>query len=157
MDLVLRLLKGNQQPSVNWYLWNYLFRHYSVNSVSEIYFLIQGISMATIWPGCFSLKVLCNFPLLLQNVCTGQPFSIMLYTLCRVHGLFPRRGALHHLQWGPPGTPIPSHPVGGCPGRPGHFAVLQMSTMPQGTVQDQELSPPTTLALRCLCSYYGHA
>lgn len=100
------------------------------------YFLIQCISVAVIWPGCFSLKVLCSFPLLAHDACAGQHFSITVYTLCRAQGLFANQEAFHHLHRGPPShlSPTPSHPIKGCLGRPGPFAVLRMSTMQQGTI-----------------------
>lgn len=152
VGLVLGILQGNQQLSINWCLLNDFFHHYSVNSVLETIWIkresqyhadlffdtghIHGHHLARL----FSLKVLCGFPLLLQNASAGQHFSIMVYTLCRVCGLFASREAFHCLQWGPPSIPTPSHPVGGYLGRPGHFVVLGMSTMQQG----QGLSPPTT-------------
>lgn len=104
------------------------------------YFLIQGISMATTWPGCFLWRWFVVSLCYCKNACSGQNFSIMVYTLCRVHGLCANREAFHCLQWCPPSIPTPSHPVGGYLGRPGHFVVLRMSTMQQ----DQGLSPPTT-------------
>lgn len=104
------------------------------------YFLIQGISMATTWPGCFLWRWFVVSLCYCKNACSGQNFSIMVYTLCRVHGLCANREAFHCLQWCPPSIPTPSHPVGGYLGRPGHFVVLRMSTMQQG----QGLSPPTT-------------
>lgn len=68
----------------------------------------------------------------------------MVYSLQRVNELFASWAAFLHLQWGSPGTPTTSHPLGGYLGKPGPFAVLQVSTMHLGTLWGQGLSPPTS-------------